>query len=272
MRKQVFLGGACGSTTWRRDIAIPALEAAGITYFDPQLGVGEWTEACEAAEMEAKAEADVLLFVISGQTRGVASIAEVAYLIAARRPLALTVTDVPDDARIDGQSISRTEKDDLNRGRIFVRTMAACHGVPVFDEVLDAVQYAVELAKRSRRSLTLSDVQTVLADVSFNGHEFIVEPAEDGFHLQLCCEEEDVYTGVRCVQRGRKWHISRCASRSAIVQTAFKAVITWQEHEVREHFRYQGVQVFGPHFNVDRLADLCRSIRPKQAARNEAGK
>jgi len=148
MRKQVFLGGACGNTTWRHDIAIPALEAAGITYFDPQLGVGEWTEACEAAEMEAKAEAKVLLFVITGQTRGVASIAEVAYLIAARRPLALTVMDVPEGACINGQFVSSMEKDDLNRGRIFVRTMAACHGVPVFDEVSDAVQYAIELAKR----------------------------------------------------------------------------------------------------------------------------
>ena len=65
MRAQVFLGGADGLTTWRRDIAIPALEAAGITYYNPQLALGEWSEACEAAEMQAKDEADILLFVIN---------------------------------------------------------------------------------------------------------------------------------------------------------------------------------------------------------------
>lgn len=272
MRKQIFLGGTCGNTTWRRDIAIPALEAAGVTYFDPQLGIGEWTEACEAAEMKAKAEAEVLLFIITGQTRGVASLAEVAYLIAARRPLALTVIDVPEDACLDGRLISSMEKDDLNRGRIFVRTMAACHGVPVFDEVSKAVQYAIELVKSARSNLMLSDVQAILADVKFNEHEFLVEPTKDGFHLQICCEEEDVDTGVRCAQKGRKWHISHHASRSEIVQTAFKAVITWQEHEVREHFRYQGVRVFGPHFNVDRLAELGRSARNEQTVRTEAEK
>jgi Nucleoside 2-deoxyribosyltransferase like len=272
MNRQVFLGGACGTTTWRRDIAIPALESAGVTYFDPQLGVGEWTEACEAAEMKAKAEADVLLFVISGQTRGVASIAEVAYLIAARRPVALVLTDVPDGACIDRQAVTPLEKDDLNRGRIFVRTMAACHGVPVFEAVEDAVQHAIELAKTFRRGLTLSDIQAILADVSFKGHEFLIEPSEDGFHIQLRCEEEDVYTGARSIQTGRKWHVSRCARRSEIVQTAFKAVLTWQEHEAREHFRYRGAQVYGPHFNVDRLTELWRSTHGEQMVRTLADK
>ena len=32
----VFLGGACGSTTWRRDVAIPYLKREGLTYWNPQ--------------------------------------------------------------------------------------------------------------------------------------------------------------------------------------------------------------------------------------------
>ena len=47
MTKQVFLGGACGATTWRRDVAIPVLDAAGVSYHNPQLGAGEWTAAHE---------------------------------------------------------------------------------------------------------------------------------------------------------------------------------------------------------------------------------
>jgi hypothetical protein len=146
----VFLGGACGETTWRKDVAIPLLQAAGVSYHDPQLGVGEWTAACEAEEMRAKDAADVLLFVINGQTRGVAAVAEVSYYLAAGRALALAVTDVPEGARVGGQVLGAAECADLNRGRIFVRTMAAQHGVPVFADVESATLYAIQLAKRAK--------------------------------------------------------------------------------------------------------------------------
>jgi hypothetical protein len=147
MGRQVFLGGACGATTWRRDVAIPALEAAGVSYHNPQLGPGEWTPAHEGLDTRAKAEADVLLFVISGNTRGVAGLAEVAYLLAAGRPLALVVEDVPTDAVFDGRPVEKAERDDLNRGRLFVRTMARERGVPVFGDVADATAHAIRLVR-----------------------------------------------------------------------------------------------------------------------------
>ncbi len=147
MKKQVFLGGICGTTTWRREIAIPALEAAGVTYHNPQLEVDEWTEAHEAAEVKAKEEADVFLFVLGGETRGVGSIAEVSYLLGMGRPLALTMTFIPEGAVIDGHPVTARERADLNRGRFFVRTMAARQNVPVFTRVEEAVQYAIKLVK-----------------------------------------------------------------------------------------------------------------------------
>src|SRR5262245_21358154 len=183
MKRQVFLGGACGATTWRRDVAIPALEAAGVSYCDPQLGVGEWTPAREADEMRAKDEADVLLFVLSGRTRGVAGVAEAAYLLAAGRPLALAVEDVPADAAFDGRPVTPAERDDLNRGRIFLRTMAAAHGVPVFADVAAAVGYAIELAKAAGAGLTLDAVRAALAEIECPGYRFEAEPADGGFFL-----------------------------------------------------------------------------------------
>ena len=72
----VFLGGACGSTTWRRDVAIPFLEAAGITYYNPQ--VDEWYPELVQIEQKAKQSALVLLFVIGSETRAVVSMVEAA--------------------------------------------------------------------------------------------------------------------------------------------------------------------------------------------------
>lgn len=59
------------------------------------------------------------------------------------------------------------------------------------------------------------------------------------------------------LQKGRKWFLSPFMTDSEIVSTAFKAILTAEEHEVREHFKYRGQSIFGPHFNFDRLADLC---------------
>ena len=213
MSKQVFLGGACGTTTWRRDVAIPVLEVAGVTYHDPQLGPGEWTPAHEVLDMNAKAEADVLLFVIAGSTRGVASIAEVSYLLAAGRPLALVVEDVPADAVFDARTVGKAERDDLNRGRLFVRTMAAQQGVPVFAEVADAAAHAVWLANAVRPCVTLDQVRGVLADVRFGHHEFVIGEAREGFHLFLLCVRRRRFADAATADRPAVVCTTRCDSR-----------------------------------------------------------
>ena len=155
MKSNVFLGGACGTTTWRRDTAIPMLEAAGLSYFNPQLGLGEWTEECEFIEQQAKEDADVLLFVINGQTRGVASLAEVAYCIASKRSLVLVLEDLEEGAHIGGEAISPAECRDLNRGRFYVQAMAEMHLVPVFETVETAIQHIINLNSTQLPLLTL---------------------------------------------------------------------------------------------------------------------
>ena len=76
---------------------------------------------------------------ITEQTSGVASIAEAAYLIGSRRPLALCLRMLPEKS---------PEIDDLNRGRVFVGAMARQHGVPVFESEAEAAEHAIALVKR----------------------------------------------------------------------------------------------------------------------------
>lgn len=146
-RTQIFLGGTCGSTTWRREIAIPALEAAGLSFYNPQLEWGAWTEAHEAAELAAKETAQVMLFIITDQTRGVASLVEAAYLIGSGRSIALALMFIPEGAWVDGEQISELERRDLNRGRLFVRTLAEHAQIPVFDSPEAATEYAIGLLR-----------------------------------------------------------------------------------------------------------------------------
>jgi len=61
---------------------------------------------------------------------------------------------------------------------------------------------------------------------------------------------------------GRKWILSQFMTKSEIVQTAMKAVLTAIEHEAREAFTYRDQAIFGPHYDVDRLAEICMRMEP----------
>lgn len=58
-------------------------------------------------------------------------------------------------------------------------------------------------------------------------------------------------------QKTRKWLLSGHMTRSELIQTAFKCVLTSIEHEAREQFKYRDAAIFGPHFYVDDLVTLC---------------
>jgi|CryGeyDrversion2_2_1046609.scaffolds.fasta_scaffold58243_2 hypothetical protein len=78
------------------------------------------------------------------------------------------------------------------------------------------------------------------------------------FFLQVRFLEKDAYEDIIEPQSGRKWLISPHMTKSEIVQTAFKAVLTAVEHEVRDAFKYKGELVFCPHFDVDELIEIHR--------------
>lgn len=54
--------------------------------------------------------------------------------------------------------------------------------------------------------------------------------------------------------RGRKWYISPHSTTSEIVQTAFLALRTAFEHEMREKFTFRGAAVLGPHWDLNERA------------------
>ena len=103
-------------------------------------------------------------------------------------------------------------------------------------------------------------IERVLSRCGFKDHRFeFLTPASGELFLQIQYEDSDVATGVSERQHGRKWRISRYMTTSEIAQTAFKAIITSQEHVAREFFTYRGLNVFGPHYDVERLVELRRS-------------
>jgi len=140
----VFLGGSCNPTVWRFAEAIPALKAAGVSYFNPQ--VREWSDELIKKEDAAKENAKVLLFVIDAETRAVASMVEAGEYAARNKPTVLVILEIPPGAVIGGEDIGPNQLNDLNRGRKFLAEAARRHRVPVFDNVPDAMKKVIEMA------------------------------------------------------------------------------------------------------------------------------
>lgn len=59
------------------------------------------------------------------------------------------------------------------------------------------------------------------------------------------------------IRTGRKWYVSPYATKSEVIRTAFKAVLTCEEHETREQFKYNGQSIFSPHIDVDQMTSIC---------------
>ena len=110
--------------------------------------------------------------------------------------------------------------------------------------------------------MTRDDLQEILNDIECMDYSFeIRELGEGGFLVSAVYDEEDIYTKEIEVQRTRKWYISPFAIKSEIVQTCIKIILTSMEHRVREHFKYRGELVLGPHFDIDALHELAANKR-----------
>lgn len=94
-------------------------------------------------------------------------------------------------------------------------------------------------------------VEELVSLVTYPGYDLHVGRLGDHLFIQAFYVEPDVDTGDMTVQACRKWAFPAGQSEDQIVNTCFKAILTSMEHRTREHFRYQGVAVMGPHRDLD---------------------
>jgi hypothetical protein len=134
----IFLGGSCNPTSWRRDIAIPLLQKASVSYFNPQ--VEEWHEGLIAIEARAKASATLLFFVIDSLTLSLATMIECTELMTSGRPLVLVINDLPADAKLaSGEPMPKQVLRDANRARAYMADVALRHRIQPYSSISRAV-------------------------------------------------------------------------------------------------------------------------------------
>src|SRR4051812_6600010 len=93
--------------------------------------------------------------------------------------------------------------------------------------------------------VTVARIKDVLSTVDFRDWRFVIEEQGREVFLVVEFDERCNVSGEPATQRSRKWRLSTFMTVSEIVQTAFFAVLTAMEHEVREQFLYAGRPIFG---------------------------
>ena len=99
-----------------------------------------------------------------------------------------------------------------------------------------------------------------VSQCSYPGYTFdvITSKTTKAVYLQGRYDEMDTLDHrIVNEQMTRRWLLSPEMSKSEIVSTVFKCVITSMEHRVREWFLYNGRAVFQPHYDVDELHKIC---------------
>ncbi|XP_055851824.1 uncharacterized protein LOC129916072 isoform X2 [Episyrphus balteatus] len=141
---EVFLGGSCNPTTWRKDVAIPALESLGISFYNPQ--VSDWTPDLIELEHRAKEKARVLFFVMDSETRASAGAIEAAHIAGQNcQQLVLVLHPYKPDQFILNEPLSHQEYIDLTRNQQMLRELVTRRGLPVLDNIPSGLQRTKEI-------------------------------------------------------------------------------------------------------------------------------
>jgi hypothetical protein len=107
-------------------------------------------------------------------------------------------------------------------------------------------------------------VQSILKELSYNDWTFVAGHSGDRVYVYTSWQAEDNFRPVGVeLQKSRRWLIRHGASRSEIIQTAFKCVLTAIEHEARERFLYANRAIFVPHHSIDALWAISEHMEPK---------
>jgi len=144
--RDVYLGGSLGSP-WREQIAIPGLKKSGLTFYNPAVCSSTRLIPIEASAMD---NSRVLLFVITGYARSVSAMCQAAYLIGSGCNVVMCVQKIPSDAVLGTDTLTPQAVKDYNRGRSYLSDFANREGVPVFEEIKEALECVVLKCKASK--------------------------------------------------------------------------------------------------------------------------
>jgi hypothetical protein len=111
----------------------------------------------------------------------------------------------------------------------------------------------------------LDRVQAIVAEIGYRDDyrwDVGTEPTHPfgPVYIELRHWRPDAVTGEMAWGYGGKRFLPPTANDSEIVRALFSAALSYEEHEVREFFTYKGARIYGPHLDVEALAEIADRV------------
>lgn len=104
--------------------------------------------------------------------------------------------------------------------------------------------------------MTIFTLQKLLQKISYK-NEYYFDIWQQGdldlFFIRLHVDRIDVVTGNKSIGKSAPVFIDKNWTDDQIVRQAFKCILGYEEHEVREKFKYKNKAIFGPHISLNKL-------------------
>ncbi|XP_048776733.2 uncharacterized protein LOC125680942 isoform X1 [Ostrea edulis] len=155
----IYLGGSCGDSEWRDNIAIPTMRKYGLSYANPY-NKSEWKHKFIPMQVASREKCRVLLYVITGKTRSLSSMIEAGYYIGKGCKVVLCVQKMVPDTYVGGEKITKAAADDYNRGRSYLIDLASREGIQLFEDITEAVECAIDSLPERTSMSTVSRAGT----------------------------------------------------------------------------------------------------------------
>ncbi|XP_060829874.1 uncharacterized protein LOC132914628 isoform X8 [Bombus pascuorum] len=144
-KRDLYVGVIGKDQFWLETTAIPSIESIGLSLYRSSLN--EYNVKVLPQELQRMKNSRLILLIVPQHSRGVTIMALAAHLIGLRAKLVLCVQALPEDCVVSGEKLTEQAIKDYNRGRMYLSDYATREGVPVFQNIADALQHAIQLVQ-----------------------------------------------------------------------------------------------------------------------------
>lgn len=144
-KRDLYIGVLGKDLLWLETTAAPSIESMGLSLHRPSLN--EYNIRIMPQELQKMKNSRLILLIVPQHSRGIAITALAAHLIGLRAKLVLCVQTLPEGIVVSGEKLTEQATKDYNRGRMYLSDYATREGVPVFQNIADAFQHAIQLVQ-----------------------------------------------------------------------------------------------------------------------------
>ncbi|XP_024867848.1 uncharacterized protein LOC112452059 isoform X1 [Temnothorax curvispinosus] len=144
-KRDIYIGVVSKDLFWLESSAVPLIESMRLSLHRPSLN--EYNVRVLPQELQKIKNSRLILLIVPQHSRGIAIMALAAHLIGLRVKLVLCVQTLPEGSIVSDDQLTEQARKDYNRGRMYLSDYATREGVPVFQNIADALQHAIQLVQ-----------------------------------------------------------------------------------------------------------------------------